>query len=116
MRQRDEEVLAHITDYCDNIMQYADAAGGTYEAFMSDTMAQHSIAFCILQIGELVGKLSDELKTRTKQEIDWPAVKGMRNIVVHNYGAVSMSVVWSVATEDIPVLKAFCEKQLDGEG
>ena len=84
----------------------------SYERFISDKQSQYSIAFSIMQIAELVGKLSEELRASTKQEIDWPAVKGMRNIIVHDYGEVRLSVIWNVATLDIPPLKAFCEKYL----
>ena len=37
----------------------------------------------------------------------------MRNIIVHDYGEIRLQVVWDVATCDIPVLKAFCLRQLE---
>jgi len=89
-----------------------DLIGCSYDRFIHDRQSQYAIAFSIMQIGELVGKLSEELRNSTQQEIDWPAVKGMRNIIVHDYGEVRLSVVWNVAVEDIPVLKAFCEDRL----
>ena len=112
MQQHDIQLLEHIADYCDDIVEHLTNIGASREKFYSDTMAQHSIAFCILQIGELVGKLSQELRSATADEISWSEIKGMRNIVVHNYGEVKLSVVWEVATHDIPTLKAFCESQL----
>lgn len=54
-------------------------------------MAQYAIAFSILQIGELVAKLSEELRSATRNEIDRPAFKGMRNIIAHDYGASTFS-------------------------
>ncbi len=74
-------------------------------------MCQHSISFCILQIGELVGKLSDELRSTTISEINWTAIRGIRNIVVHDYGNIDQEEVWIAATRDTPVLRAFCEGQ-----
>ena len=112
MQPRDDRILEHIADYCDDIQDAVDLIESSYERFISDKQSQYSIAFSIMQIGELVGKLSEELRASTKQEIDWPAVKGMRNIIVHDYGEVRLSVVWNVATLDIPPLKAFCEKHL----
>lgn len=79
---------------------------------MTNTTVQRSIAFCILQIGELVGKLSEELRAATVDEINWTSIKAMRNIVAHDYGNVELDRAWDVATEDAPVLKAFCEKCL----
>jgi len=48
----------------------------------------------ILQIGELAGKLSDELRADTAGEIDWAAIRGLRNIVAHAYGSVRLRALW----------------------
>lgn len=55
---------------------------------------------CILQIGELVGKLSDEFKAENNA-MPWREIKAMRNIAAHNYGEI-----------DIPELKDYCIKCL----
>ena len=60
----------HILDYCEDIGEYLTAIGRSYDAFLADTMVQHSISFCILLIGELVGKLSSELRTSTEKQIN----------------------------------------------
>ena len=36
-------------------------------------------------IGEMVDKLSDVLLQETADKIDWFKVKGLRNIIAHNY-------------------------------
>ena len=112
MQPRDEQILEHIVDYCEDIQDALDLIERSYDRFIADKQSQYSIAFSIMQIGELVGKLSETLKASTIQEIDWPAVKGMRNIIVHDYGVVRLSIVWNVANDDIPSLKAFCEAHL----
>ena len=112
MQPRDERILEHIVDYCEDIQDALNLIDRSYDRFVAEKQSQYSIAFSIMQIGELVGKLSEELRISTKQEINWPAVKGMRNIIVHDYGEVRLSVVWNVATLDIPVLKTFCEERL----
>lgn len=113
MQPRDERILEHIVDYCEDIQDALNMIDSSYDRFVADKQSQYSIAFSIMQIGELVGKLSEELRISTKQEIDWPAVKGMRNIIVHDYGEVRLSVVWNVATLDVPILKTFCEERLE---
>ena len=39
-------------------------------------------------------------------------VKGMRNLVAHNYGSMSRDIIWETAVNDIPVLRAFCDQQI----
>ena len=112
MLRRDVQIIEHVCDYCDDIVRYVESSEGTFDRFMADQMCQHSIAFCIMQIGELVGKLSAEMRSATASKINWSAIKGMRNIVVHDYGNVDQAEVWHTATMDIPILKAFCESYL----
>ena len=62
MQPRDERVLEHILDYCEDIANDLSAIESSRDAFMTNAAIQRSIAFCILQIGELVGKLSEALR------------------------------------------------------
>ncbi len=73
---------------------------------------QRSIAFSILQIGELGGSLSEAYRKETCNRIQWGPIKGMRNMVAHSYGSMSREIIWETATMDIPVLLNFCEEQL----
>jgi uncharacterized protein with HEPN domain len=40
-------------------------------------------------------------------------MKGMRNLVAHNYGSMSRDIIWETAVTDIPALKAFCKELLE---
>jgi uncharacterized protein with HEPN domain len=62
---------------------------------------------CILQIGELVGKLSDEFKAKYNA-VPWKDIKAMRNIAAHNYGEMDLEILWETATIDVPKLKEYC--------
>ena len=39
-----------------------------------------------------------------KPEIDWAAIKGLRNRIVHEYFDLSLSVIWAIVKNDLPVL------------
>ena len=62
--------------------------------------------------GELSGGLSQEYRQATADRVQWGPIKGMRNLVAHNYGSMSREIIWETATTDIPALKRFCEEQL----
>ncbi len=66
----------------------------------------------LLQIGELTGHLTEDFRERTKDSVYWPAIKGMRNLFAHNYGAVDVGLVWETAISDIPFLREFCERTI----
>ena len=116
MQLRDQHRLEHIFDYCVEIERTVARFGRDYETFRCDKDYHDVVAFRILQIGELVGELSPELRAATSNQIEWRKIKGMRNIVAHDYGNIDIEVVWQAATLDIPALKAFCEQQLLLEG
>ena len=110
----DYQRLEHIRDYCEEIRKTIARYGSSFEVFDSDADYQRSVSFCILQIGELSGKLSPEYRQATADRIQWGPIKGMRNLVAHSYGSMSRDIIWETAVTDIPVLKEFCEEQLRG--
>ena len=104
---RDLSILEHIVVYCEQIEQTIARFGDDYAVFQTDPIYRNASALCILQIGELVGKLSDEFRA-AHSEIPWRQIKAMRNIVAHSYGTVDAETTWEVITSDIPDLKRFC--------
>ena len=71
-----------------------------------------SCSFSTFQIGELVGKLSDDLKNKHK-EIPWQEIRATRNIIVHNYDNISFTTLWGVIQNDIDELNNNCRKILE---
>ena len=64
---------------------------------------------CIVQIGELVGQLSEDVKAKNPA-VPWRAIKDTRNFYVHAYGSVDIPSVWETLQRDNPALKVSCEK------
>ena len=105
--ERNINVLEHIVTYCEQIEQTIARFGNSYEIFASDPIYRNASALCILQIGELVGKLTDEFRM-THPSIPWRQIKAMRNIVAHSYGSVDAETTWEIIVDDIPKLKTYC--------
>ncbi len=105
--ERDLSILRHIVTYCDQIEEAVEHFGADYDSFAASAIYRNSVALCILQIGELVGNLTDEFKG-AHPNIPWRQIKGMRNIVAHKYGTVDAQVTWEIVVSDIPELKQFC--------
>ena len=72
---------------------------------MSDLSGQRTMCggFYLLQIGELARTLSDAFK-EAHRDIPWKQIRGLRNMVAHNYGHVDFEIIWSIVQEDIPEL------------
>ena len=104
MLSPDLQRIAHIRDYCQEIQKTIARYGSSFEAFDADADYQRSVSFCILQIGELSSSLSETYRATTGEVIPWGAIKGMRNLVAHNYGSMSREIIWETARSDIPAL------------
>ena len=77
--------LSHIRDSYIEIQKAIDRYGTSFDTFNSDPEYQRSVAFSILQIGELSGGLSQEFRQSTANRVQWGPMKEMRNLVAHNY-------------------------------
>ena len=62
-----------------------------------------SMLFRMIQISENARKLTDEFK-RTRGNIPWNALYGLRNRIVHDYGNVDLNIVFETLKTDIPDL------------
>lgn len=67
---------------------------------------------CILQIGELVGKIDSEFK-QEYDAVPWKQIKTMRNIYAHNYSNVDYDMAWNTIEVDIPELRKYCVNILE---
>ena len=111
MSNRDRILLMKTVQYADEIQETINRFNLSREAFVSDFVVKNAISMCILQIGELVGNLSDEFKS-DNNNIPWREIKAMRNIAAHNYGEIDTDILWETAIYDIPELKKFCSEKL----
>ena len=78
----------------------------------NNSVYRNAVALCILQIGELANRLTEDYRSMTEDQIPWKAIRGLRNIVAHHYGKIDYKSLWETINQDIPVLREFCENQL----
>ena len=109
MNSRDTVVLKKIIQYSEEIEKTLERFNNNREVFARDFVYKNAVSMCILQIGELVGKLSDDFK-KSHPVMPWRDIKAMRNIAAHNYGEIDIDILWETATGDIIHLKEFCEQ------
>lgn len=108
---RDADILAKIRQYCLEISEAHTAFDKSYKNFVSNSIYRNSVCLCLLQIGELVNHLSEEFKENHRQ-IPWRAIRGMRNVVAHEYGKIDVATVWETVDDGISDLMSFCDSIL----
>ncbi|MFC2593778.1 MAG: DUF86 domain-containing protein [Fretibacterium sp.] len=125
MLKTDQALLEDILEQCLWIRRYGELAdaqspgersrivtSGFNAGDIFDTLHFNAAVMNIQQIGELAKKLIPEFVLRTQDEIPWSDIRGMRNIIAHDYGKLSENTVREIELRDIPKLAAFCEKVL----
>jgi uncharacterized protein with HEPN domain len=65
-------------------------------------------------VGEACRGLSEDLRGR-HPEIPWPAIIGMRNILVHDYFGLNLDEVWAAVERDLPILQRQVAAMLEVE-
>lgn len=81
----------------------------TEPAFRGDTQKQDAVIRRIEIIGEAAAHLNDDTR-QAMPDLPFRKMRGMRNIVAHDYANVDLKIVWDVATEQVPQISATLEK------
>ena len=79
--------------------------GIDFSAFCADTRTVDAVVRNLQIIGEAAKGIPDDQKL-LRPEIDWRAIKGLRNRIVHEYFGLSLSVIWAIVQSDLPKLAA----------
>ena len=77
--------------------------GKTQQQIEGDDLLVDSIMFRVIQIAENSMKLDEEFQKKNSH-IPWRAIRCMRNMIVHNYGAVDLAIVYDTVANSIPEL------------
>lgn len=108
MNSRDERILNKIVLYCKQLEGTCNMFGNSEQEFEENYVFRNACCMCVIQIGELAGKLSEETRAEISH-IPWTAIRGMRNVFAHDYGSMDTGRTWHTIRNDIPVLRAACE-------
>ncbi|OGN92342.1 MAG: hypothetical protein A2Y88_03400 [Chloroflexi bacterium RBG_13_48_10] len=105
----DKLYLIHVQECIQRIEKYT--LGGKME-FMQQDLIQDAVIRNLQVLAESSQRISDERKLN-HPEVDWLALSGFRNILVHDYLGVDLEMVWNIIDNDLPSLKYSLLKMLD---
>lgn len=73
----------------------------------------------VLRRFEIIGEAASRLSSETQAlfpSLPFRSMRGMRNIIAHDYGEVDLELVWKTATSDLPGLIETLERYFEGAG
>lgn len=112
-KKRDWKIRIHdILECISRIQKYTKGFG--FSDFESDDKTIDSVLRNLEVIGEASRHVPRHIKTKYPN-LPWLEMNTMRNIVIHEYHGVNLSIIWQTITEDlppiVPLLKRFSKKK-----
>jgi len=105
-RIRVEDILASI----EKIKEYTQ--GMNYEQFQADAKTVDAVIRNMEIIGEAAGYIPLEIQEKYP-ELAWLEMRGMRNIMAHEYFGISLPIIWRAIEKDLTPLADGLNKLLD---
>jgi uncharacterized protein with HEPN domain len=104
--------LAEIVDSAE-IMR-AEIRGMTEAEFLASQTAKDAVCFRFIAIGHAASQITEETRALLK-DIPFERMRGMRNVLAHDYTAIDYARVWQSAAHDVPLLVQQIQPLLEAE-
>jgi uncharacterized protein with HEPN domain len=104
----DRVYLRHILRCISRIEEYV---AGSPETFLSSHLVQDAVLRNLQILAESTQRLSPAIKAQ-RPDVDWAALAGLRNVLVHAYLGVDLDQIQRAIGRDMPGLRIACEKVL----
>jgi uncharacterized protein with HEPN domain len=95
------EYLQHILREAEYLIHCAEGMGK--DEFMGDETLKRAFVRSLEVIGEAAKHLPADLR-QTYGQVEWRAIAGMRDRLIHEYFGVDYDIVWDVVLNKIPPL------------
>ncbi|MEO7799441.1 MAG: DUF86 domain-containing protein [Opitutaceae bacterium] len=88
-------------------------AGVDREGFLADREKQDAVLRRLEIIGEAASRVGPQTQAQFPQ-LPFRGMRGMRNVIAHDYGEVDLELVWQTADADLPKLIEALQRHFGG--
>jgi uncharacterized protein with HEPN domain len=88
--------------------------GLSFFEFQNDIKTVKAVLYNLAVIGEAAGNLLPEVEVNYP-EIPWVDIRGMRNVIIHEYFQVNLEIIWETIQTDLPSLLLQLRELLERE-
>ena len=108
--ERVREWIGHIVENADKASSYVAEVG--YETWLADGMRVDATERCLMRITEAAVRIGDEKMARIAPGLALHRLRGLGNMLRHQYDALDMEQLWRTVTEALPPLRVACAAAL----
>lgn len=76
----------------------------TFEDFSLDEKTIDAVVRNLEILGEAVKQIPDSLRLEYPQ-VDWSRIAGLRDILIHQYFGIDLTIVWDIIENKLPTLE-----------
>ncbi|HEY3571376.1 MAG TPA: DUF86 domain-containing protein [Thermoanaerobaculia bacterium] len=95
------DILKHVLAEAEYLLRSSE--GLTREEFLTDETLRRAFVRSLEIIGEAAKKIPADVRGKSPG-IEWRAVAGMRDRLIHDYFGVDYDIVWDVVINKVPDL------------
>jgi uncharacterized protein with HEPN domain len=103
------ELLQHILDEAEYLVRTTESL--QKRKFLEDETLRRAFVRSLEIIGEAAKKIPSDVREAIPG-IEWRAITGMRDRLIHAYFGVDYELVWDVVTRKVPELRELIEASL----
>ena len=107
------EWLFRLEDIVESSALIAEYVQGmSYANWVKDRKTIDAVVRNLQIIGEATNHVPEDVRSRYN-DVPWAQLRGMRNILIHEYFGVDTDILWRAVTEDVPRLRKQIQKIID---
>jgi uncharacterized protein with HEPN domain len=102
--------LEDIIDNIDRIETYVTRMD--FAAFAADAKTVDAVERCLQRLTEAAVKIGPERMAEISPRTPVEAVRGLGNMLRHDYDGIDLPIIWRTVGESLPELRADCLRSL----
>lgn len=99
----------YVNQICDAINKIQDYTVEGRDVFYETIIIQDAVMRNIEIIGEIAKRVSDDFKVKY-DTVPWRKMAGIRDVLIHDYDSIDMSIVWNVISMELPKIRNVLSK------
>lgn len=104
--------IRDILESVANIGEYTVAM--SFADFVADKNTIRVVAYEFIVIGEAARHIPRDVELRYP-DVPWAKMRGLRNVAIHEYFRIDVSILWETLTHDLPPLAPLLRDILERE-